>query len=132
MKFKIANAIMCEFLSGPVNNKHTLVNVIPGELILSEFPANIPAAFYIEIMPQEAVNSNFTLEIYVGNRVVATAVSKIDFEIGKPAIVALPMGLVKIEKPTSIRIIFSDENGRKTCLIKKYIKKGDEPTLTNA
>ena len=133
MKFKIANALMCEFLSGPVNNKHTLVNVIPGDLLLNEFPANIPAAFYVEIMPREAANNDFMLEIYVGNRLAASATSKIDFEVGKPAIIALPMGLVKIDKPTTIRIIFSDENGRKTCLIKKYVKKGEaNPISTTA
>lgn len=121
MKIAITSAIMCEFLTSSQNNKHVLVNVIAGDLYAKEFPTSIPTAFYFEITPKDSQSGEFNIEIFVGRKLAASAVAEINFEKGKTAALALPAGIMKIQKPCEIRLFLVDKNGQRTNLIKKRI-----------
>ena len=45
---RIRNALLCDDIRSEINNKHTLVGVYEGDIVVPAFPCSIPAALYIE------------------------------------------------------------------------------------
>lgn len=126
--FKIDIAIMCEYLTESKGNKHTLVNVIPGNLVVNEFPAQLPVAFYFEVTPKITETADYQVEIKFGKKRAAVAEAHIEFVGGKQGVIALPVGLLKAESPGEIRVTISRDGGRPVTLLKKQILAGEAAT----
>ena len=128
---KVDTAIMCEFIAESTGNKHTLVNVISGDLVVSQFPAQLPVAFYFEITPSVTESADFVIEISFGKRKAAGAKAHVEFEAGKRGVIALPIGLLGTDKPGEIRVTFARDGERPITLLKKKVLAGPPPTLPN-
>lgn len=116
-------AILCEFLTESAGNKHTLVNVIPGDLVVGAFPARIPVAFYLEVTPKETEAADYLIEILFGKKRHGKATARVEFIAGTPGVIALPMGLLAIDEPGEIKITIrrEDEGGKPITLLRKKI-----------
>ena len=66
--FSIENAILCEHLVPGLNNKQTLINLYAGNILVKEFPAQIPIAIYIELKPKIFGTIPLDLKLYVGRK----------------------------------------------------------------
>lgn len=127
---KVDTAIMCEFLAESKGNKHTLVNVIPGDLVVSDFPAQLPVAFYFEVTPSVTETADFVIEISFGRKKAAGAKAHVEFTAGKLGVIALPIGLLGTDKPGEIKVSIARDGERAVTLLKKKIIAG--PTSPNA
>ena len=102
--FKIGNAVMCEYIVEGVNNKHTLINTYAGDILVNEIPAQIAIAFYMEFIPSVSGTEHLKMRILVGSKEAVGGTAEVQFEAGRPAILVLPMGLLRVEKPTSLKV----------------------------
>ena len=132
-RIKIGNVIMCEFIAEGVNNKHTLVNTISGDLLISEFPVQISTAFYLEIIPSETADIPIDLSIFLGRRRIAGAQAVMPFEKGKTGIIALPNALIKVDAPSEVKVTISAEGSpSKTIFRKRILHAQFDYTSSNA
>jgi len=128
---KVNTAIMCEFLTETPNNKHTLVNVIPGDMILHQFPSNIPVAFYFEVTPKLDEEADYIIEIKFGKKRAGYATAHVAFEAGKQGVIALPFGLLAVEAPGAVVVSIGREGERPTVLLKKQLIAAGDATSSN-
>ena len=124
---KTGPAIACEYVAAGANAKHTLVNVYTGDILVPEFPARIPMAFYVEIIPDKDFPRDLRLQILQNKKVSADLAAQFDYEEGKVALVTLPQMAVSLTKETEIRLVVSGEGLRPTTLVKKKISVGTIP-----
>jgi hypothetical protein len=69
---KFGNVLVCEFATNGENNKHTLVNIFHGDIILAEIPTILSLAFYFEVIPGKAGEHAISFDFMVDDRKLAT------------------------------------------------------------
>lgn len=122
---KPLNALAAEWVGLGSNRKHTIVNCYTGSIVVAEFPARIPLAFYVEVMPHAKTPKLITIKLKVGRKTKAEVLSHFEFEDGKLALLTLPPLLVEIPKPLDIKIEASGEGYNAVTLFKISVEQGD-------
>lgn len=120
-KFSVETAVLCEHLVPGLNNKHTLINMYPGNILVAEFPARIPISIYVELKPKVFGTFPLELKLYIGKKEAMTGGAEALFERGKTALVAIPTGLVLFEKPTTLKFTLACGDEKPTTVIQKRI-----------
>lgn len=126
-RFKVRNAIACEYVAQGAYNKHNLVNVYSGDIVVREFPTRFPLSFYVEMDLDISAPKKFELVLYEGKKKRARLSADFDYEPGKIAVFTLPPLPFNLEKPTQIRLVATGEGYADTVLIKKSVDVGLVP-----
>ncbi len=126
--FKLTNAIVCEYIVEGANNKHTLINTFAGDILVKEFPASIAVAFYIEILPTQNFNGELEISLMIGKKTAMNGVSKIELVAGRPAVMAVPMGLIKLPKAEKFRLTLGVKDFRPMKVVEKSVSQA--PSVT--
>jgi hypothetical protein len=111
-KLKLGNAIVCEFVAQGVNNKHSIINNYAGDIFVSEFPARISLAFYLELFADFTETLEGSISVYLGKKKIAGLTVEFEFKEGMPNIVVAPSASISIDKACSLSLIVS-VNGHK-------------------
>jgi hypothetical protein len=122
-------SIACEYVALGNANKHTLVNVYGGGILVQNFPATFPVAFYIEVTSSIESGTPIKLEVQLNRKTLAEAVSELPPlpEGTDSFVIALPAIPIVVEKPTEIRIVASAEGHRRMTLFSKQIRQAQLP-----
>lgn len=120
--FKIANAMACEHLVQGQGNKHTLINTYSGDILVAEFPARLPIAFYIELVPNIFGNISLSVQLSYGRKLAVEAKAVSVFEEGNVAVVAIPDGLMLFEKPGVLKVSIRADGEKSVLALKKEIR----------
>jgi hypothetical protein len=59
--FKVSAVVTCDDIRLEQNNKHILIGVYNGALVVAGFPTEIPLSWWIQLLPEKA--GNFELEV---------------------------------------------------------------------
>lgn len=122
---KFGNAILCEFISRGAGNKHSLINVFSGDVIVSEFPATMMIAVYIEYTPDPTDPQEVSLHVYIGDDLAANVPVKIKPSPSSNVATIVFQGMgVKIPKETSLRVTASAPGYKTMTVLSKRIYKG--------
>ena len=119
--FKIGNVVMCEYIVEGVSNKHTLINTYAGDILVKEIPAQIAIAFYMEFIPNVSRTEHLKMRILVGNKEAIGGTADVQFEAGRPAIMVIPMGMLRVEKPTSLKVFIQSGEEKPIKVLEKKI-----------
>ena len=119
--FKIENAILCEHLVPGLNNKHTLINMYAGNIMVKEFPAQIPVAIYIELEPKKFGQIPLEVKLYLGRKEAMAGVAVAIFEKNKLSVVAIPTGFIGLDKDTTVKITVATNGERPVTVIQKKV-----------
>jgi hypothetical protein len=97
-----------------------------GDIVLSEFPARIPLAIYIEYIPTTQADV-ITLLLMRDDDVVA----KIDAEVesSDQAVMVIPRAVVKVERECTFKIMASVNRGASEEILRKTIRQGEIQSL---
>lgn len=120
--FSVGNAMACEHLVQGQRNKYTIINTYGGDILVKEFPAQIPLSFYIELIPHQYGIFPLTLKLMFRKKEVVVALSDAVFEQGKIALVAIPDGYMKFEQSGFLRMTIAAENCPPQLAMKKEIR----------
>jgi hypothetical protein len=127
-KFKITSAITCEHIVESADKKHTLINTYSGNVLMSEFPGTIFIAFYVEFTSKTKQEINSEIALYLGNKVAVRGKSTLKFDGVNPLVAVIPAGVLQVEKPSTMKLMFTANGGKPIKLIeKKFIPIGDSP-----
>ena len=125
---KFANAILCEYAAKGEINKHTLVNVLCGDIVVRELPAKLHLGIYLEYIPDSTDPIDMQLHIALGEKTVANILVKLtDQRKGFPGMIVIPSLEVGIDKNLKFTIKASCEGYRKTTILSKRIYQGELP-----
>ena len=121
---KFGNVVACEYIAMGAFGKHTLVNTYSGDIMVKEFPATFPLAFYIEIVPDPEAPNLIKFEVMQGRDIKGVAGAELEYEPGKSGLIALPQLLFVIEREAEIKVIASCEGYKRKVILKKRIFHG--------
>lgn len=125
---KFGNASLCEYVAKGAGNKHTLVNVFSGDVIVSEFPANIMFGIYLEYMQEPTDVPSLTIEIIIdGNAIATLPVNIAPGEDGRPLNIVIQSMALSLEKDTTLEVVASAPRRRRTTVLSKRLYKGIIP-----
>ena len=127
------SALICEYLAAGANLKHTLINMYStGDIIVQEFPAVIPIAFYIEIEVNFDGLHQIEFHVLLGKKLIAKLVAEFEFEVGKLGLVTLPQIPLQLNGPEELKIIAKSSEIKTTTLIRRKLIRGDVPGRPSA
>lgn len=126
-KLKITNALLCEHAVAGANNKHTLINVYSGDIVVATLPATLTFGLYVDISV-ETSPAEMTIDMKMDGRVFAT----IGATFPKPSTsqgstLVIPLIQAGIDKDLVFEVVAKAEGYSPTTLIKKRIYKGLVP-----
>lgn len=95
-KLNFGNVILCEHAVAGANNKHTLVNVYPADILVNALPAQLTFGLYAEY--RSARNEDLTIELSLGGRVIArVSVTVNGRSLGEVGVILLPLLMGTLE-----------------------------------
>lgn len=119
---------MCEYVALGAHNKHTLVNVFTGDVLVANFPANFHAAFYVEIVPYEGQPEDMMFTLMAGRKTLAKLGLQFKgIEANKTALLTFPQVVVKATKEVDLKLIASCDGFKETTVLRKKIMTGVIP-----
>lgn len=130
--FKLGNVIACEYIVEGANNKHTLINTYAGDILVQEFPAAIAVAFYIELLPTRDYNGDLEITLMVEKKAAMKGGAKLNFAVGTPSVMAIPMGLVTLPKAATFKLLIGLKGARPIKAVEKSVSLNKSVTAPNA
>lgn len=119
---RIKNSILCEYVAQGVGNKHVLVNVYSGEIIIASLPGRLHLGFYVEIIKKGTPLGEMTIEAFVGRKRIGYISTEIEDGPGDLHVLVIPFIPVPIEAPGKLRLVASGDNFRRTTLMEKKVR----------
>lgn len=108
----VKNALLCDDIRREHgNNKHILIGVFSGDMVIPDFPGAVAPCLYVERFMNAPGSYEISLEYRVGKRQWTPVRAKA--EVGAPGVAAFafPQVLVEVTEPSRLEI---------------YLKVGDE------
>jgi cephalosporin hydroxylase len=123
-KLKLGNAILCEYVGMGSNNKHVLLNVFSGDIIVLKFPADIMIGVYIEVHRDSPPQDKFEFEI----RINGDAIIRGDVVMSGSnplSVVTIPQIPLHVDDDSVIEVVVMSAGYSKAVAISKKIYKGE-------
>lgn len=127
-KFRIGNSILAEYVTRGDRNKHMLVNVYSGDVIVPSFPADLGFGFYIDLLrpDPEALPDQFTMEFsYGGNPILRGQGSGGDPPESPIVTFTVPHIQFVAQEPGQIELTLSAPGFQKTTALSKRVLLGE-------
>ena len=107
----IVNVIMCEDIREEVNNKKSLMGVIPGDLTLGSLPATIQMAIYIEYVPVPEDGNHISLKARMTLGDIDIGTGGGESGVDQVVVFVFPRGLLTIQQEARLKVYVA-VNGR--------------------
>ncbi|MER9424384.1 hypothetical protein NKI88_18230 [Mesorhizobium sp. M0317] len=124
-KFKVGNVVLCEHAVLGANNKHTLVNVYAGDIIVASLPATLSFGLYIEFL---SGNNPEKINIEVSLARDPALIAETIIPNSGTGIILIPVFPLKIEKDLNLEVFAIAEGFKRQLILKKRIYQGAIPT----
>lgn len=129
LKLKFGNALLCDYASPGANNKHTLVNVIAGDIYIASAPSTIMLGAYIEHIPDRAGSMVIALQFTVNNKTVVGIEAAAEKMVkSRPGVILVPSVPVLIEAEGQLEVSARAEGYEPKTIIRKKLIIGIPPT----
>jgi hypothetical protein len=126
-RIKTGAVLGCEYISETLG-KVTLLNVYAGGIIVRQYPARIPLAFYLELPPGQDLPTPLIIEIFNGKKRVAKVEAEPEAQATDISVITIPQLPFAIEGDTTISVVATGEGFSRTTLLKKGVRTGQLPT----
>jgi hypothetical protein len=126
MTDRFQTAVLCEFITRDISNKHSLIGVFSGDIIVSEMPATLRLALYLEVFPSSTGLHEISLKFNLGGKTIAEATAQSDVqEKEKPIILVLFPVDIGVDQDTVLTLEAATTGNKSTTIIEKKIYKGE-------
>jgi hypothetical protein len=122
---RVKNVAMCDDIRFEIGNKHTLVGVYSGDVVLSKIPSELTISFYIELKAPEQRTYDIEFEVKLGDEVKQHVVGLLD--IDRPhqlGVIAFPRMPMHVGKATTISLRAKFEGEPWRPLIRRRVRQG--------
>lgn len=129
-KIKLGNAIVCEFIVQGLHGKVTLINNYSGDIFVSNVPAQMPLAFYVELFSDQTETRNGNISLYLNKKKIANMEASFVFVDSQPNVVLSPTAFITIDEPCTLKMVINVDGLKPVTAITKLIKVNE--ALLNA
>jgi len=124
---KFGNVVLCEHVVSGVGNKHTLVNVFSGDIIVSELPARLFFGLYAEYYaPEDGSFKDISIELRLNGktfaRIVVSALGAVT--PGDAGVVAVPIFELGVDNDLALSVVARVDGHKPQTLMTKQIRQG--------
>jgi len=126
-KIDVGNVVLCDFVGLGANNKHVLLNVFSGDVVVPVFPANLGFGLYIEILPAkiDGALGVVHLSVLLKDTQVISGQAQTNIVAGSPGVIVIPYFQIEVLEETTISVIISSDEYEDTMILSKKIMKSD-------
>ena len=133
---KFSNIILCEYITVGMGNKHTLINVYSGDIIVQSLPNNLMFALYLEFKIDENKIEDISVDLLLNRKVfgkITTRISATDNEYNTdilddtPKLIVIPGFQIGIPHESVLEARVRIGSGRPKTLLSKRITVGAIP-----
>jgi hypothetical protein len=117
--------VVCEYVRLELNNKHTIIGAMAGDISVPSFPANIIISLYIEVFFPKPGRRTLEVSLHYGG--LLTVQFKIQAEVtdvSLPAIIALPTTLIQMAGEGDLDVRGILDLGREQPIVKRRVRVG--------
>lgn len=128
-KITIGNALLCEYVAQGSNNKHVLVNVFAGNVVVTAVPADIAFGLFIEAKRPRGDDA-FTpeFEVLVGGKILFDVKMDGIGSVGTTITFIIQQFQVRVESPCEFEVYVKAVGYQRTLALKKEITIGPIPS----
>jgi hypothetical protein len=113
---------LCDYATKGENNKHTLVNIYGGDVLVGAFPAPLHFGFYAEILPDPGFPEQVDLHIMIeGNRFGTVTIKFPATSPNRPAVLLIPALGFEIQKESTIEFVAEAAGYQPALLMSKRV-----------
>lgn len=124
-QIKAENVLACEYISVGANGKPILLHTYVGDILVPEYPARFPLAFYIELAPDPALPRNIKFQVLQGSKLRAEYEVEFEGEMKKVGLMAIPPVMFTFDKDTNVRVIATCEGYKDSVILRKKVTTTD-------
>jgi hypothetical protein len=128
-KVKLGNVILCEYLVVGAGNKHTLINVFSGDVIVESLPAVLRLAMYIEYQTATDEAFNIIIDVKLDGKTLTKL--RAEIETGhrhQTGILAIPGIEVGFDRNVTFGVRMTVDGEQPKTILKKQIYLGSVAT----
>lgn len=125
-KFRLGNVLLCDYAGKGNNNKHTLVNVYSGDVVVHGFPADLSFGIYFELLADKSgeIPSDFDLEVVFDGGTMFKAHGNRSGDANSVATLILPMFQFKALKDGALELVLTSPGYSRVVALSKRIYAG--------
>lgn len=125
---RFRNALICEYVARGNGNRHTLVNVFSGNIVLPNMPSGLSIGLYAEYVPDPGAPREVMIDVELRRKNVARLQVVIPHvAIVLPVTLALAALTFEVTGPGSLSFVASAEGYRRTTVVTKEIVGPADP-----
>lgn len=120
-KLKLGAVAVCDAVYRDVaTNKAILAGVYAGDIVVTQFPASLPLAFYIEIWSTEP--PEIDVQFWLDDKHIGGGVASLDQSAGAPIMLMLSGVHLVAERPSEFSIKIAGKGLTKQTILRKTIR----------
>jgi hypothetical protein len=124
-RFRCGNVVVCEYVRTELNNKHTIIGAMSGDISVPSFPANIIISLYIEVFFPKSGRCTLEVSLHYNNLLVVQFKIQADVkDVSLPAIIALPSAVIQMAGEGDLEVRGMLDRGREQPILKRRVKIG--------
>lgn len=129
-RLKPGNVILCDHAIIGQGNKHSLIGVFSGDLLIESFPANLSFGLFVELLDTGPSLPAVTISLQLGDKAFGRLTANFGgtLEEGAPGVVVIPLVTIGVDQPTTLEVTAKAEGYATTILLKKKILKATSPS----
>lgn len=125
MQFNILNAVSCEHIVNGADGKHTLINTQSGDLLVSEFPARIKFALYVEIVPNFNGSNSVNIRAKIEGEEIMRGTASAELTKGQPAVIVIPDSVINFQAPGTLEIEMWIDSQEPVMALQKTVRSSE-------
>lgn len=130
-RLRVGNAMLCEHVVPGANNKHSIINLYSGDVIIwSSLPTAIMFGLYVEFL--DDLPGILDVEMRLDGKMFASFKAEFPVASGTPYILTLPLFQLGVDRDLTFDVIAKAEGFAATKVISKRITQGQGPTPISA
>lgn len=115
------NTLLCEHVVPGLGNKNTLINVLAGDVVVSEFPARLLFGFYTEYI-SHVPSGKVRIEINMDRKLFAHVDAEFkDTKVGTPGAIAVPVMEFGIDRDIELTFVAKIDGARAQTILKRRV-----------
>jgi hypothetical protein len=113
--------ILAEEIRPELGNKHSLLGVYSGNILVDKFPAVIRLGIFIVFDFVRPGPHNVEMRMSLDKELVTQGTTQVIAEPGKTTVIVAPIGMLGAEKPSELRIDAAVDGGKRFVLTRKRL-----------
>lgn len=126
-KLRLGNVVLCEHAVQGAGNKHTLVGVFAGDILVESFPAVLTVGLYAEVLKETPITKLDVTFLLNGNAFAKLVAAYQDPTAGIESIVLVPLLQIGVQDDSVFEIVMEAEGYAKIVALRKTISLNPAP-----